>query len=61
MTDLIVVLMTLAFFGLCHAYVRWCDRIIGPDDIDDAASLTVERELSPLEPEVPHGEREVVR
>ena len=31
MRDVIVVVITVAFFALCVAYVRWCDRIIGPD------------------------------
>ena len=33
MTDLLVVLVTLAFFALCTGYVHLCDRVIGPDDI----------------------------
>jgi hypothetical protein len=33
--DLWVVLTVLAFFGLCVAFVRGCDRIIGPDDTED--------------------------
>jgi hypothetical protein len=32
MADLLVVVLVLAFFGLCVAFVRGCDRIIGPDD-----------------------------
>lgn len=32
MTDLVLVLATLAFVALCVAYVGWCDRIVGPDD-----------------------------
>ena len=31
MKDVVVLVITLAFFALCVAYVRWCDRIIGPD------------------------------
>jgi hypothetical protein len=31
MRDVIVVAVVAAFFMLCVAYVRWCDRIIGPD------------------------------
>jgi hypothetical protein len=30
--DLWVVLTILGFFGVCFAFVRGCDRIIGPDD-----------------------------
>jgi hypothetical protein len=33
--DLWVVLTVLAFFGVCVAFVRGCDRIIGPDDAED--------------------------
>jgi len=29
------VLTVLAFFGLCIAFVKGCDRIIGPDDAED--------------------------
>ena len=34
MADLLVVITLLAFFGLCLAFVRGCDRIIGPDEPD---------------------------
>ena len=38
MRDLVVLAIIAAFFVLCAAYVRWCDRIIGPDPerADDA-------------------------
>lgn len=26
--------LIVGFFGICIAYVAWCDRIIGPDDAD---------------------------
>ena len=32
MTDVLVALVTIAFFGLCVAYVSLCDRIIGSDE-----------------------------
>jgi hypothetical protein len=35
MADLWVVVSVLAFFGICVALVRGCDRIIGPDDASD--------------------------
>lgn len=47
-SDLIVLLVTLAFFGACLGYVRWCDRIIGPDEefgassVDDDAAAELE-------------------
>ena len=31
MADLLFVVITIAFFAICVAYVRMCDRIIGPD------------------------------
>ena len=31
MRDVVVLAVIAAFFALCVAYVRWCDRIIGPD------------------------------
>jgi hypothetical protein len=48
MRDVIVVAIIAVFFALCVAYVRWCDRIIGPDpdglrDEDDDGSAVDER------------------
>ena len=41
MADLLVVLALLAFFGICLAFVRGCDQIIGPDEpADEAAEPT---------------------
>ncbi len=34
MKDLIVIVMTLAFFAVSVGYVALCDRIIGPDDVE---------------------------
>jgi hypothetical protein len=34
MRDVVMVLLIAAFFGVCIAYVWWCDRIIGPDPVD---------------------------
>jgi hypothetical protein len=31
MADIIFIAVALGFFALCALYVRWCDRIIGPD------------------------------
>ena len=31
MEDVLFVLATLAFFAVAAAYVRFCDRVIGPD------------------------------
>jgi len=42
MADLIFVSVLVGFFALCVAYLKWCDRIIGPEEFgaerDDAAS-----------------------
>jgi len=32
----VVIVMTLGFFALCVAYVVLCDRIIGPDEVDES-------------------------
>jgi len=37
MKDLIVIVMTLTFFALAVGYVALCNRIIGPDAVDDTA------------------------
>jgi hypothetical protein len=34
MRDVLMLLLTAAFFVVCVAYVWWCDRIIGPDAAD---------------------------
>jgi hypothetical protein len=52
MKDLIVIVTTLAFFALCVAYVRWCDRMIGPDDVtasveaDEGVDRSVDHEVA---------------
>jgi hypothetical protein len=44
MADVWVVLTTLAFFGVCVAFVAGCDRMIGSDaeTIDHDEALTAE-------------------
>ena len=37
MEDLLFVLATVGFFALAAAYVRFCDRVIGPDPAPQAA------------------------
>jgi hypothetical protein len=37
MADVWVLLLILAFFALCVAFVRGCDAIIGPDDAEELA------------------------
>jgi len=44
MADLWVVVSVLAFFGICVAFVRGCDLMIGPDDTSDLAELTSDAE-----------------
>lgn len=51
MEDLLFVAATIGFFGLGLAYVRFCDRIIGPDPTEVAvdrhpAPTTEARELA---------------
>ncbi len=48
MRDVVVLVVTVAFFALCVSYVRWCDRIIGrdPSPVDETAEASSdEREL----------------
>ncbi len=47
MRDVIVLAIVAAFFALCVAYVRWCDRIIGPDpdDLRDDDAPIAERSV----------------
>jgi hypothetical protein len=32
MTDFVLVVALLAFFGVCVLYIRACERIMGPDE-----------------------------
>ena len=45
MADVWVVLVILAFFGLCVAFVYGCDRIIGPDDDSDLETSSETEDL----------------
>ncbi len=38
MADIVFVAIALAFFALCVLYVRWCDLIIGPDEVSSSRS-----------------------
>mgnify|MGYP000980245133 CR=1 FL=1 len=33
MGDLLFVLVVVAFFALATLFVRWCDHLLGPDDL----------------------------
>lgn len=35
MTDVVLLVALLAFFGVCVLYVRACERIMGPDESVD--------------------------
>ena len=41
MADVLFVVITVAFFAMCVAYVRLCDRIIGPDPASSASADAV--------------------
>lgn len=40
MADLVLVTLIVVFTALCVAYISWCDRIIGPDDLAADVSST---------------------
>ena len=48
MADLLFVVITVAFFAVCVAYVRLCDRIIGPDPAPSASTPAVGEEHEAL-------------
>ena len=54
MADLVYISIIVAFFSLCVVYLRWCDRIIGPDesraDRDDTASPYVATDATLVDP-----------
>ena len=45
MKDLIVIVMTVAFFALAVGYVALCNRIIGPDTFEGDTTDTGDAEL----------------
>jgi hypothetical protein len=42
MRDVLMLLLIAAFFAVCIAYVWWCDRIIGPDQVDSVEDREAE-------------------
>ncbi len=52
MADAIFVAAICAFFALCVVYIRWCDRIIGPDEFvapaADASATASDTNVSTL-------------
>ncbi|MGE0877940.1 MAG: hypothetical protein AB7L13_13035 [Acidimicrobiia bacterium] len=49
MTDLLLVSVALAFFALAAAYVALCDRVIGPEPVDEEPASTA----APIDEAVP--------
>ena len=43
MGDLLFVLVVVAFFALAALFVRWCDHLVGPDDLSAADVGDAER------------------
>ena len=50
MADAIFLLLIVGFFALCVAYIRACDRIIGPDAEFESEELGGLDEDAPVEP-----------
>jgi len=46
MADVWVLLLIVAFFGVCVAFVRGCDVIIGPDDAGDGLAPSAKPEVA---------------
>ena len=49
MADVVFVAIALAFFAVCVLYVRWCDVIIGPDEVSSTRADDEPAALSELE------------
>ena len=45
MADVWVLLLVLAFFAICVAFVRGCDRIIGPDEAAETVPAPEDEEM----------------
>jgi hypothetical protein len=39
MSDLLYILATVAFFAICVFYVKWCDKIVGSDELAERELL----------------------
>ena len=62
MSDVIFIAATIFFFAICALYVRWCDKIIGPDDFPasgDAAIQPVGEDGALLAPAIVGAKGEV--
>jgi len=49
--DAIFLLLIVGFFALCVAYIRACDRIIGPDSEFESEELGWLDENEPMDPQ----------
>jgi hypothetical protein len=49
MEDLLFIAATLGFFGIGLAYVRFCDRIIGPDPLETTPDPAAAARREPAE------------
>ena len=49
MADIVFVAIALAFFALCVLYVKWCDQIIGADEMSSTRSGEEPDELPMLD------------
>ena len=38
MADIVFVAISIAFFAICVLYIRWCDIIIGPDEVSSTCA-----------------------
>lgn len=43
MSDFIFIAATIVFCAICTLYVKWCDKIIGPDELQPDAQNEVTR------------------
>ena len=41
MSDFIFIAATIVFFAICTLYIKWCDKIIGPDELQSDAQNEV--------------------
>ena len=51
MADLVLIAVMLGFIALCVAYISWCDRIIGPDDVSGDLAVTDESAAITADPD----------
>ncbi len=49
MADLLYLLVLVAFFALMVVFVRVCERIVGPDDVDGTVDAAADDPVAPEE------------